>query len=833
MDEDGPVFRVLRILSPDAFEVKRMKGMMQTLLQNIRYSLRSMRKHLGLTVAILLTLALGVGANTAIFTVDYATLLQPLPYPHSEQLMMLWSKVQNHRNSISVGDFIDWKRQNSSFTDMAAWTEGTFNMATASQPDKIDGRVVTPGMYRMLGIPFFLGRDFLLEEGTEGRSHVVILTHKLWQRLGANPNILGQTIRLNSEPYTVIGVLAPGLYDRGMGDIVVPLAFSPAQLNHDRHWLTVMGRLKPGVTMAEAGADMNAVATRIAQNYPKTNHGWGATVEPLKNDFIPAERIRSLWMLLGAVGFVLLIACVNVANLLLARGVARQKEMAVRASLGAAASTLFGQLLTESLLLALAGGVLGIGVGQAMLNGFLAVMPPNTLPSEADLSLNIPVLLFTLVATMLAGLVSGCIPAWYAARTDPADALREGTRSGTGSGRRNLRRILVIGEFALALALLAGAGLTIHSFWNLTRVDLGVRTDHNLTFYLPVPYSRPKEPAKITAYYRQLLDSISQTPGVTSVSAQTQTPLEGAGFGMDFSIDGGQNYADRSQRPGASFGMVTPDYFKTFGIRLTQGREFTAQDDATSVRVAMVNEELVRRFLPHTDPIGQRVVVDQLIPGQTALGPPQEWQIVGVFHNVRNYLREDDPEILIPFWQLPWPSAAIGVRTAGDPGAMLNSVTAAVHRVDPDVALAEPRTMEQVRDDVLANDRFTLILFLTFAVIALLLAATGIYGVMTFSVAQRSHEIALRMALGSTRGGVVGLIVREGVTLAAAGLAFGFLGAYFIGHAMQSMLFGVAALDFTAFFAVGCMLLSAALVACILPARRAASTDPMQVLRTE
>jgi predicted permease len=806
---------------------------MQNLLRNLRFSTRMLLKNPGLTLTILLTLALGVGANTAIFTVDYATLLEPLPYPHPDQLMVVWSKIQTYHNGISAGDYTDWKRENTAFQDLNAWTGAAFNLSTKDQPEQIDGRMVTPGFYRMLGTPFFLGRDFLAEEGQTGRDHEVILTHKLWKRLGSNQHIVGETLRVNAEPYTVVGVLAPGLYDRGQGDIAVPLAFKPEQLNHDFHWLLAMGRLKPGVTREQAQADMNAVTTHIAQQYPKSNKGWGAFVEPLKNDFLPKERIRTLWMLLGAVAFVLLIACVNVANLLLARSMARQKEMAVRSSLGATPKAIFAQLLTESILLALVGGALGVGVGYAMLHGFMAAMPENTLPSEADLSLNFPVLLFTLGATTLAGLLFGCVPAWHASRVDPSETLKEGGRSGTGIGRKRLRQALVIGEFTLALSLLAGAGLAIHSFLNLTRVDLGVRTDHVLTFYLPIPDTRSKDPVLIAAHYRQLLASIRAVPGVMAVSAQTGTPLEGSGFGMPFTIAGKPAFADPSQRPGASFGMVTPDYFKTFGIRLVNGRTFTEQDSAASVKVAVVNEEFVRKYLKGTDPLRQRVVVEQLIPGVQQLGPPIDWQIVGIFHNVRDRLREDNPEILIPFWQIPWPTTSIGVRTSEDPGSMTKSIAAAVHQVDPDVALATPRTMEQVRHDVLSDDRFTLLLFACFAAIALLLAALGIYGVMTFSVAQRAHEIALRMALGATRGRVVTLVLREGVTLAAVGFVLGLIGAYFIGRAMQSTLYGVSALDLSAFSVVGCVLLAAALLACFLPAHRAASTEPMRVLRTE
>jgi putative ABC transport system permease protein len=807
---------------------------MQNLLQNLRFSLRMLFKNPGLTITVLLTLGLGIGANTAIFTVDYATVLAPLPYPQPDQLVMVWSKIQGFHNGISAGDYLDWKRENKSFSDLNAWTGGSFNIATKDQPEFVPGNQVTPGFFSMQRLPFFLGRGFLPEEGQEGKDHVVILTHKLWLKLGSNPKIVGTSMQLDGTPYTIVGVFPAGFQDRLPAQLSVPLVFKPEQVNHDFHWLLAMGRLKDGVTIKQAQADMDAVTAHIAQAYPKSNKGWGSFVEPLKNDFLPSERIQTLWLLLGAVGFVLLIACVNVANLLLAKSMTRQKELAVRSALGASARTIFAQLLTESLLLALCGGALGVGVGYAMLHGLIAVMPEGTLPSEADLRLNFPILLFTLGATTLAGLLFGCIPAWFASRVDPAESLKEGGRSGTSVGRHRLRRVLVIGEFTLALALLAGAGLAIHSFLNLQRVDLGVKTDHVLTFFLSVPDSRPKDPDRIVAYYRQMMASIQAVPGVTHASAQTGLPLEGAGFGMPFVLADKPTYADPSQRPNTGFGMVTPDYFQTFGIKLVKGRFFNDQDTANSVKVAVVNEEFVNKYLKGTDPLQKRVLVEQLIPGVTKLGPPIEWQIVGVYHNVRSRgFREDYPEMQIPFWQIPWPSAGIGVRTQEDPASMTKSIAAAVHSVDPQIALAQPRTMEEVRSDVLADDRFTLILFTSFAAVALLLAALGIYGVMAFSVAQRSHEIALRMALGATRNRVVTLILKEGVILAFVGLGLGLVGAYFVGRAMRSTLYGVSAMDFSAFSVVGLVLLVAALLACYLPARRAASVEPMQLLRMD
>ncbi len=456
---------------------------MQSFLQNLRFSLRMLARKPGLTITVMLTLAIGIGANTAIFTVDYATLLAPLPYPQPEQLVMVWSKIQTYHNGVAAGDFLDWKAQNTVFADLCAWSGTSFNLATKDKPEYVNGNMVTYSMLQMVGEPLALGRYFLPEEGVDGRDHVVILTHKLWLKLGANPKIVGTTLRLNETPYTVVGVQRPGIYDRQQSQLTVPLVFKPEQINHDFHWLLVMGRLKPGVTLKQAQQNMDAVTAHIAEVYPKSDKGWGSYVEELKNDFMSKERIKMLWLLLGAVGFVLLIACVNVANLLLARGMTRQKELAVRSALGANRKKIFAQLLTESLIFALAGGALGIGVGYAMLQGFIAAMPPDSLPSEADLRLNIPILLFTLAATTISGILAGSAPAWYASRVDPAETLKEGGRTGTSAGKHFLRRILVIGEFALALALLAGAGLTIHSFWNLGHVDLGIKTDHVLTFF--------------------------------------------------------------------------------------------------------------------------------------------------------------------------------------------------------------------------------------------------------------------------------------------------------------------------------------------------------------
>ncbi len=772
---------------------------MASLLRNLRYGLRGLRKSPGLTAAVIATLMLGIGATTAIYTVVYAVLLAPLPYPSPEQLVMVWSKVNGHNNGISAGDFLDWKEQSKSFQQLAAWTGGSFNLSANAQPEQIDGMRPTPGWFNMQGIPFLMGRDFVPEEGIPGKDHAVILTYKLWNRLGANRNVIGQPMRVNGEPYIVVGVLAPGIADRFDFQLALPLAFRPEQINHDYHWLLAMGRLQPGVTLQQAQTDLDAVTSHIAAAYPKTNKGWGASIEPLKNDFLPPERIRNLWLLLGAVGFVLVIACVNIANLLLAKGAARQREVAIRSSVGASRQQIFMQFLTESIVLALVGGGLGIALGAGLLRAIMTIVPAGILPSEADFRLDIHVLMAALGSTTLAGILFGCAPAWYASRVDPGESLKDGGRSGTSTGSHKLRRGLIMGEFALALSLLAGAGLAIHSFWNLTRVDLGVRTDHVLVFGLRQRHGRFATPEAMNTYNQQILSTLRSVPGVSSAATLTGTPLRGPSDGMPFTIVGGPTYNDPSQRPGTGFQSVSPDYFKTFGIRVVKGRTFTGQDTAASVRVAMVNEEFATRYLNGLDPLQQRVAIEEIIPGLPKLGPEIYWQIVGVFHNVRyGDFREPYPEVDVPFEQSLSPSVSIQVKT-----------------------------------ESLGEDRYTMVLFASFAVVALLLAAVGIYGLMAFAVAQRTNEIGLRLALGASRGNVIWLILQQASLLAAVGLAVGFGGAVLVGRTMRSTLYGVGAVDASVIVAVGLILFVTALFASYLPARRAAMIDPMKALRTD
>jgi putative ABC transport system permease protein len=807
---------------------------MTTLVQDVRYAFRLLRKDVGFTAVAVLALAVGIAANTAIFSVVHATLLAPLPFPEPDQLVMVWSRIQGNRNGVSAGDFVEWRRQSTAFQSLNAWTSRNLNVATGDLPEKVRARMVTPGWLAMVGYDFELGRNFNEDEGIPGRDQVIILANRYWrERFQADPNIVGRNIRVNGKPSTVVGVLAAGPADRLQDLAWVPLAFTPEQLNHDFHWILVMGRLKPDVSVEQANANMVAVAQRLAEEFPKSNTGWSASVEPLQNNFLSGNTITGLWLLLGAVAFVLLIACANVANLLLARGASRQRELAVRGALGATRGVIIRQFLTESVVLAALGGVAGVALAAGLLRVIMSLMPEYTLPSEADVRLSLPVLAFTVAAAAIAGILFGSAPAWQGARTNINHALKETGRSVAG-GRHRLQRALVVLEFGLALTLLAGGGLALNGLVGLSRVDLGFRAEHLLTFGLPVPEGRLNGPDEVNVFYQDLLSRIHATPGVLSASISTGMPVQGTGFGMPFHL-AGKPPADPGQRQGAGFNMVTPEFFRTFGITMRRGRPFTGEDRAGSPPVAIVNQNFVDRYLQDANPIGQRIVIEQLIPGETRLGPPIEWEIVGVYADVHNAGPRSTgfPEIDVPFAQSPWPSTLAAVRTAGDPLALSHTLAAVVRSMDADLPLADVKTMEQLVHESIANDRFNTALFGSFAVVALVLAAVGIYGVMSFAVAQRTHEIGLRIALGAGRGHVLGRVLREGMITALAGTIVGSIGAYFVGKAMEGLVFGTTAVPWGTFAAVAATLIVTALVACLIPARRAALVDPIVALREE
>jgi putative ABC transport system permease protein len=798
----------------------------------IKYAIRALFKSKGFTITAVLTLALGIGATTAIFSVVYAV-FEPMPYPNPDQLVMVWSWGRGSRNSVPSGDFLEWQRRSTSFQGIGTWTGASFNVSTDDRPEQVPGSRRTPGFFTFEGLPLLLGRDFLPEEGQPGRDHVVILSQRLWaNHFNSNRDLIGKDIRMNGEPYTVVGVLPPGMHDRFNSQLWVPLSYRPEQITHDSNAGLVMARLKDGVSIAQAQAEMDTIAAQLASEFPQTNANRGVSVQPLHLNFVTESTRRNLWLLLGAVGFLLLIACVNVANLLLARGTSRRREVALRAALGATRRRLFAELLTESLVLAVLGGALGILLAFGIIDAITAVMPPvgTMLPSEAEIRISVPVLLFTIATTTLAGLLFGAAPAWQATRLDLNEVLKLGGRTGSGGVRRKALRLLVVAEFSLALTLLATGGLALRGFWNLTRIDLGINTDNVLTFRLPVPEKRLKGPDQIRSYYGQMLERIQATPGVTNVAAMSGVPGSSSTLGTRFDIPG---QPPTTERRSSSFLMVTPGFFETLGIRVTNGRSLNEYDTANSMRVAMVNEEFVRRYLSNVDPLTQRISVEEFVPGAPR-GKPLEWQIVGVYHNLRGGgIRGDNPQVTVPFVQSPWAQASMVIKTAGDPKALMKSITAAVSSVDPDMPLAGLRTVDDIVSESLAIERFSVVLFASFGALGLLLAAVGIYGVMAFAVAQRTHEFGVRMALGAQRSRVISQVLKEGTILAISGTLIGLAGAYLVGRAMQTTLYGVDALDVRAFTGVSLLLLAAALLACWFPAWRASRVEPLEALRYE
>jgi putative ABC transport system permease protein len=826
------------------------------LWSDLKSAVRGLIRTPWLSAAAVVALALGIGPNTAIFSIVYATMFAPLPYANPDQLVRVSPMVGEVQDRVSPAEYLEWKRRAQSFQDLEAFRPGrTLNLAARDAPELVIARQVTPGGHRMLSEGVWLGRDFRPDEDQPGKQHVVILTHRLWrERFGADRDIIGRDVRMDSIPYTVIGVLAPGSWDRTPANVWIPISFTPTEIaNRQLGPLIVDGRLKPGVIVAQAQQEMNLIAADLARQFPDTNARRTVRVVPLDTAILNSSRTMVagtrlqtlLWSLLAAVSFVVLMGCVNVANLLLSRGVTRERETAIRAALGATRGRLMRLALIEGVVLAAIGGALGVLVSVWILQGILAMLPPFTLASTVDPKLNLQVLLFALGATMFAGALSGSAQAWQAGRTDFNDTLKQAGRGGIGQGRRRLLHALVVVEFALAVTLLGGAGQTMLSFWNRTRVDLGVRTDQILTFGLPVNEERFSSAAEIDGFYQQLLERFQAVPGVAKASVSSALPLLGFGVSRKFSVVG-QSQDERSLRPSVGVQMVTPEYFQTFGIRMLQGRALSDRDGMSAQRVAVVNERFVRLFLDGRDPVGQRVAMDDIVPkvgnralaggspGRPAPGSRVEWHIVGVFRDVSNVEQFGEPkapQMYVPFAQSPSSQAVVAVRTTTRPELLQPSLAAAVHAVDPALPLVSIRTMEQIVGERLAPDRFNIMLYGGLAALALLLATLGIYGVMAFTVMQRTAEIGLRMALGAGHNQVRLQILREGARLATGGLVLGLVGAYALGRTMQSMLFGTGALNVPVVLVTGLVLLGTALAACYLPARRASAVDPLIALR--
>lgn len=812
-------------------------NIMGDLWQDLRYGLRMLVKNPGFTIVAVIALALGIGANSAIFSVVNAVLLRPLPYQDPDRLVMVWedsTKSGYPRDTPAAANYIDWRNQNQVFEGMAAIAEQNFNLTGTGEPERIEGRLVSANLFSLLGIEPQAGRAFLAEEDQPGHNRVVILSHGLWQRrFGSDAKLLGQTLTLNGENHTVVGIMPPHFqFPTREDQLWVPIAFTPEQAaNRGRHYLEVVARLKPGVTLAQAQAEMSAIAMRMQQQYPE-NTDLGATITPLHEQVV-GDIKPALLVLLGAVGFVLLIACANVANLLLARAAVRQKEISIRVALGASRLRLIRQFLTESVLLAVLGGGVGLLLSLWGVSLLKAFIPENISQVEA-ITIDGRVLLFTLLVSLLTGLIFGLAPVVQASSLNLNETLKEGGRdSAAGSRGNRIRSLLVIAEVAVSLILLIGAGLLINSFLRLRNVDPGFRANNLLTMKVVLPAFKYPDQARRTAFYNELLTRIETLPGVKSAAFTTNLPLYQQGNSIGISIEGIPDPAPgQGRRPSVATRVISPRYFQTMGIQLLQGRGFSDQDKEDAPAVAVVNETMARRFWPGQDPMGKR-----LTPGSLTSTDPNDWiTVVGVAKDVRQFELTADPkpQMYLSYVQAGFfaPSDLV-VSTDLDPISLAASVRKAVWEVDKDQPVSNIRTMEEIVSDSVARQRFSMMLLGIFAALALALAAVGIYGVMSYSVAQRTREFGIRMALGARRSDVLSLAVGHGLKLVLIGIVVGLGAAFFLTRVMSSLLFGVSATDPVTFIAISLVLIGVAAVASFIPARHATKIDPMVALRYE
>jgi predicted permease len=819
----------------EKYRDRRGIPLLETLAQDIRYGLRMLRKNPGFTVVAALTLALGIGANTYIFSIVDALLLRPLDFPDLGRVVALWERVPGiglDRNELSPANFIDWKAQNHAFDHIAAQEWWDANLGGVEHPEHLHGFLVTPDYFAALEAQPMLGRAFLPEEDTPGKDRVAILSYGLWHdHFAADPSIVSKPVLLNGTEYMVVGVMGPNFGYPSGAQIWAALAFSPQlETNRASHYLHGVAHLSAGITLQQAQSEMSAIASRLAQQYPQSNTGRDANVMPLLESEVGETR-APLVVLLAAVGLVLLIACANISNLLLARASNRQREMAIRSALGATRWRLVRQWLVENVLLGLLGGVLGVLLAFLCLKLQLIRIPPEfarMIPGWGKIAINTPVLLFTSAISLGTGLVFGFLPALAASRMSVNDTLKEGAPS-AGPGRRRsvLRNVLIVAEVALSLALLATASLMMKSFVRLERVSPGFNPDRVLTMSIALPNARYASDEQTASFYEQLIERVQDLPGVQSAAAANILPLGGSNATYTIRIEG-RPEPKPGQEPEANFRSVSNSYFRTMQIPILRGREFTRQDAAEGQLVVAINEAFAARFWPGEDPLGKRM--------QFSDSPAdQPWRtVVAVVGNIRNHLDVSAPaEMYFPLRQQTRNTMALVVRTWPDPRSLEESVRSQVAALDHDQPVFDVMTMDDLRSISVTPQRIGGTFMAAFAGFALVLAAIGLFGVISYAVSERTHEIGIRMALGARPREVFRLVVGQGMTLALIGLLVGLPLALGMGRAVSGLLYGVAPNDFATFAGVAVVLAGVAMVACYIPARRAMRVDPMVALRYE
>lgn len=805
-------------------------NMIGDLWQDLRYGLRMLMRNPGFTIVAVLALALGIGANSAIFSVVNAVLLRPLPYKNPDTLVMVWDD-QTHlgfpKDTPSPANFLDWREQNTVFEGMAAMTERSFNLTGAGEPERFDGRRVSANLFSLLGVEPQLGRAFTADEDKPG-SRVVILSHRIWQsRFGGDATIIGRALNLNGEAYTIVGVMPRSFqFPTQRDQLWVPIAF-PADEASQRasHYLEVIARMKPGVTLQQARAEMSTIAARLEKQYPNENTRVGIVLTPLHEQVVGNIK-PALLILLGAVGFVLLIACANVANLLLARAAVRQKEISLRLALGASGARLIRQFLTESVLLAGLGGIVGLLcslAGIRVLKRFI----PDTISQVQAINIDSKVLFFTLLVSLATGFIFGLAPATQASNFNLNETLKEGGRDSGASVRGNrIRALLVVGEVAVSFVLLIGAGLLINSFVHLRTLDPGFRVDHLLTAKIELSESKYPDKERRAPFYNELLRRVSILPGVESAAVAGYLPFTYNGLSMPIGVEG-RTDPPLDQSPDVVLRVVGPGYFNTMGIKFVQGRDFSEQDKTDTVQTVVISEKTARHYWPGESPIGKR-----LKPGSTASEGPWR-EVIGVVKDTRqnDFVAEPKMQMFLVYAQTnSFAPNALVVRTSIDPLSLATSVRNAVWSIDKDQPVSNLRSMDEIVSEAVARQRFSTLLLGVFAGLALVLAAVGIYGVMSYSVAQRTREIGIRMALGAQRSDVLKLTIANSLKLVGAGLIIGLAAAFILTRVMASLLFGVSATDPITFIIISLVLMSVALVASYIPALRATKVDPMVAL---